>query len=317
MKKYFTLLLTTLMLSSMSYAQYYSTVTSRARHYLNLSVGAGISENMSVTELVSNKVGGTGQFQFTYEMDKKSFFFQFGVGVDYLYTGQGLAEMTDQYERNDKDGEPILYRYVYSDYKEAQHNILVTIPVMFGFHFATYGYVSAGAKVGLPVYGHYKTTTDMFTEGEYLRFVQPISKNVPAYGFYPRGEYSYSGDFDRSGIFVSPVFEIGGRFRIKKKIDCRLGLFAEYALPVGGSNYKANLIDLNQVDINPVSQNQKNLEENIRFNSILMSHFNTTVLNHEGENLLDRASQYLQIGVRATFRFDVTIPPYICVLCYD
>lgn len=322
MKKTILTLICVALMAPVSGQQYYNTVSSRCRHFLNLSVGGGVAVNMAKAPLVNTKIGGDGNFAFTYEIDKKAFFFQIGVGVDYILARQGLDPFTDSYAgRFDKDGFLLnRYSYVYTSYAEQSHSLMATVPILFGFQLTQHMYISFGAKLMMPFMSTYKTDASLYTEGVYDMFIDIISQNVPTYGFYPEADYTYKAPltFGLTDIYVAPTLELGAKLPIKKKIDVRLGVYAEYALPVVSSNAKMDLLDYSMVELNPQLQNQYNLAENIRFNSIAHSRFNQTV---EGEKstayLQNDPSQYLNVGVRATFRFDVTIPPKICLMCSD
>lgn len=322
MKKTIITLVCLAFLAPISGQQYYNTVSSRCRHFLNLSIGGGVAENMAKAELVNTKIGANGNFAFTYEIDKKAFFFQIGVGVDYIMARRGLDPFTDSYTgRFDRDGFLLnRYSYVFTDYAEQSHYLMGSVPVMFGFNLTQYMYISFGAKLMLPFMSTYKTDARLYTEGVYDQFIDVISRNVPNYGFYDEADYQYKAPmtFALSDIYVAPTLELGARIPIAKKIDVRLGVYAEYALPVVSSKAKMDLIDYSMVELNPRLQNQENLAENIRFNPIAYSRFSETV---EGEKraapLQNDPSQYLNVGIRATFRFDVTIPPKICLMCSD
>lgn len=316
------LILSLLAIALTANAQYYNTVSSRCRHFLNLSVGGGIAEDFATSEFVSNKLGADGTFAFSYEIQKKFFFFNFGIGLDYTYTSQGVKHMVDQYERIDRDNEPIIYRYVYNNYKEGQHTLIGTVPIQFGFFLGQYVYLAIGAKASMPVLGFYKTNTEMYTEGEYIRFLQPISQNVPYYGYYPNAEYQYRGTFDPIfSLNVTPTFEVGGVIPLtegrQKPIDLRLGAYVEYAVPIMNKTVSENLIIYDHVDLNPLTQNEADLRANIAFNTIPYSHFNSSVLDMGGMDLMLKKAQLFTVGIRATFRFDVTRPPKICRMCYD
>lgn len=296
-------------------AQYYNSITSLPQSWMTLSLGGGVANNMSTSDFVKTRLGGGGQFEFAYEVSKKSFFFNVGVGLDYRFTSQNLDGMTDQYPRLDRDGAQILYRYVYKNYREDQHNILATVPIQFGYRCTEHFYVALGAKVSLPFHTAYKTATDMFTEGEYVQLIQPISRNVPKYGFYPEEHYSAKGSLGLTSMTVSPTVELGAWLPVAKKIECRLGVFCEYAIPVYNfaSSDKGFLLDYSQVDLNPVTQTQENLADNLRFGSILTSRMNMTVLDNGGKDLLKNAPQYLTAGIRCTILFNVTQPEEICI----
>lgn len=322
MRKTILTLLCAALLAPLSGQQYYNTVSSRCRHFLDLSVGGGVAVNMAKAPLVNTKIGADGNFAFTYELDKKSFFFQIGIGVDYILARRGLDPFTDSYTgRFDKDGFLLnRYSYAYTSYAEQSHYLMGTVPVLFGFQLTQHMYISFGAKLMMPFMSTYKADATMYTEGVYDMFIDVISQNVPAYGFYEEAEYTYKAPltFGLTDIYVAPTLELGAKLPIKKKIDVRVGVYAEYALPISSSNAKMDLVDYSMVQLNPTLQNQYDLAENIRFNPIAHSRFNATV---EGENsaayLQNDPSQYLNVGIRATFRFDVTIPPKICLMCSD
>lgn len=322
MRKTILTLICVAFMAPISGQQYYNTVSSRCRHYLDLSIGGGVAENMAKAPLVNTKLGADGNFAFTYEIDKKSFFFQIGFGVDYLMARRGLDPFTDSYVgRFDKDGALLnRYSYVYTSYAEQSHYLMGSVPVLFGFQLTQHMYISFGAKVLLPFMYTYRTDATLYTEGVYDQFIEVISRNVPTYGFYDEAEYSYKSPmtFGLTDIYVAPTLELGARLPIAKKIDVRLGVYAEYALPVVASKAKMDLMDYSMVELNPARQSQEDLAANIRFNAIAYSNFNATVEGEKGGAILqNNPSQYLNVGIRATFRFDVTIPPKICLMCSD
>ena len=309
-------------LAPVSGQQYYNTVSSRCRHFLDLSIGAGVAENMAKAPLVNTKIGADANFAFTYEIAKKSFFFQIGFGADYIMARRGLDPFTDSYTgRFDKDGFLLnRYSYVYTEYQEQTHYLLGTVPVLFGFQLTQRMYISFGAKVMLPFMYTYKTDARFYTEGVYDQFIDVISRNVPNYGFYDESDYQYKAPmtFGLTDIYVAPTLEIGAKFALAKKVDVRVGVYAEYALPVVASKAKMDILDYSMVEMNPILQNQMDLAENIRFNNIAYGRFNPTVEGEKsGAVLQNDPSQYLNVGIRATFRFDVTIPPKICLMCSD
>ena len=296
---------------------FFSTVVVRAAgtsHFLGVSVGMGTSLSLNGGDAVNVKPGFDGQASFSYEVVNRGFFFNVGVGADYQLTREGLAgTMVDQYGRVDKWGAPIWYRWIYNDYREAQHTLYASLPIQLGYIIKDRVYIGVGAKFTLPLWNQYEVSTRLYTEGEYVNLIAPISRNVPSYGYYAEDDYSSKGTYVGATAYVSPTIEVGAQLPVTRKVSCRIGLFAEYAIPFLGSHEVVPaLVDYSSVDLNVQTQNQDNLRENIRFVSLMNAALNPTFTEHGGESLYKGLSQNLSIGVKATFRFDVTKKSYPC-----
>ena len=128
------------------------------QHYLTLSAGGGMAQNLSAAKIAKANPGADAQVAFSYEIGKRGFFFNFGIGADYLFTRTSIDGFTEQTPRVDKDGRQILYNMVFSDYMEKQHTLLASVPVQFGYRFHRYAYFAVGAKVQMPLITQYDGT---------------------------------------------------------------------------------------------------------------------------------------------------------------
>ena len=271
-----------------------SQYTTNTKHYLTLSAAAGLGVDLSGTKLIRTGVGMDGQAAFSYEVANRGFFFSFGVGADYRLSENKLAgTMVHAFNTADRDGNPIIYRYVYSKYQEIQHTIYASVPIWFGYTIRDKVYFAVGAKASLPLWNTCSVAADMYTEGEYINLIEAISRNVPDYGFYPMTRYTGSTKYTPATVYVSRMVEVGGCIELTPK----------------------EIVDYSQLDGQPYTLSQDNLKANIRFNSIQNGCVNASATAGAGENLFKGWSQYLSFGVRATFRFDVTQTPAIC-RCY-
>lgn len=272
----------------------------KMQHYINISLQGGETNTLTAAAEgydITDKAGAGGGLSVAYELTKGNFFFNVGVGADYQWTGQHLEAFTDEFERIDFEGEALLYHYNYSDFRERQRTLLVSIPVQFGYWVHPYIYLAVGAKIGLPVMATYSNSADMYTDGVYDRFLEPFS-NVPQYGYYSTDRYSYSNN-SMSAVRaalpqVAATIELGGRIPVKmKKHQLRAGVFAEYAFPFG-SLTRGSIADYSAVDTNPYTQSQEQLRQTFVMNSVLDSY------------CLKRLHQNLTVGLKITLQLNVT-----------
>lgn len=282
-----------LALPAVSIVAQYRTHHSGVESGVDLSLGGGIA--MSNTHwpasapTIADLVGNEVRIAVGYELSKDWFVFGFGVGVDYDYTRQRIDSMTDLFDRLDREGDAITYAYRYSDYTDNQQRLLVSIPVYIGAHIGEYVYLLAGAEATLPIIAHHKTQTTLQTTGTYKRFIHTI-ENAPTYGYYAPTEYSKQGDYQDSHCYIAPMAEIGANFRLNKTVSMRVGIYAAYHFPLGVWDRTA-LIDYSRVDINPQTQTEADLRENIMFHAV------PTAANDQ------KRSEYWTIGVKWTCRF--------------
>ena len=284
------------------------------QHFITTSIAGGSGLGMSANQMIRPSAGGDAQFALSYEVLRSGFFFSIGIGADYRLSQFAMkGTMTDQFPSLDRDGMSVLYRYVYSGYREKEHTVYGSVPVWFGYRIKDKVYFSLGAKVSMPLWNTYSVTTDMYTEGEYANLIDAVSRDVPSYGYYPTVAYGYKGSYKSPTLMVSPMAEIGGFFRIVPGISCRIGAYVEYAIPVVGNHNTVDLVDYSAIDANPLTRTRENLQANIRFNSVLNAHMDPASTAYAGENIMKSMSQFISFGIRATFRFNVTRTPSVCM----
>ena len=293
-------------------AQFHKTTDGRVNHFVTFSLAGGEANYFTSSRAsdyapsLKDKLGADGIFMLSYEMRKNWFIFGFGAQADYNYTRQQVGDFTEIFDRKDREDEEVHYAYRFSDYTDEQHVLHVSVPLYVGANIGYLLYVLAGAKVSIPLLSLHKTTTDLSTDGTYVRFIHTI-EDAPSYGYYTVDEYSFSSSFDAPEIKISPFAEFGFRIPVRSRsgrVGMRLGLYAEYGLPLSINN-KHLLVDYSFVDKNPFTQNKEQLRSSIVFNSPL----NTDILSK-------KLSQ-LSVGLRWTVLINVTPPEHICMCDRD
>lgn len=288
------------------------------QHFITTSIAGGSGLGMSCNEMIRPGAGADGQIALSYEVLRSGFFFSFGIGADYRLSRFNMkGDMVDQFPSPDRDGRPVLYRYHYSKYREVEHTLYGSVPVWFGYRIKDKVYFSLGAKVSMPLWNTYSVSTDLYTEGEYPNLIDVVSRDVPSYGYYPEMKYGYKGSYKAPTLMVSPMAEVGGFIRIVPGYSLRLGAYVEYAIPVMGNHYTVDIVDYSSVDTNPQTRNRENLQANIRFNSVLNAHMDPSSTSYAGQDIMKSMSQFISFGIRATFRFNVTRAPSVCMCEFD
>lgn len=287
-------------------AQYHKTTDNRVNHYINFSIGGGetnlFSHFVKDAPKIEDMPGGDGLFGITYEMRKGSLIFGLGAQLDYDYTWHHIDSFANVFDRLDRTHEEIFYEYCYKDYTDRQHNLQLSIPLYFGVNIGHYVYLLAGAKVSLSFLAQHQTETLLATQGTYKRFIHTI-QNAPTYGYYYQDTYSYKSAFEAPSLKVSPILECGARIPVEsrsKRIGMRLGGYIEYGIPLDMNN-KMDMVDYRMVDKSPFTQTQDNLRENIVFNSVVNSSFQS------------KAFSQFTVGIKWTVLFNVTPPDHVCM----
>jgi len=312
-------LLAVLMLQTAG-AVYFPVTRKGVQHYLDLSFSAGALYPVSKSTGITNQVGADGQVALSYEIGKRSFFFGIGVGAQYNLSRCRIDNFTDATLTQDPNLNSCVYRYVYNDFSEMQHTIMLTAPLQIGYYLTNNVYMAIGAKVQLPFYGQYATKTLLYTEGAYPNLMEYVSRNVPSFGYYPEDEYQAKGSVEHklgSEIRVAPGIEIGGVFLLKKRLSCKVAFYADYSIPVVSSDVQYDLVNYSKVSSNPGTRTMDNLQANLAFNPISLSRYNTSVVDWAGQNVLSGAMQNLSAGIRFTLHLNVSPSPKICVCVKD
>ena len=276
-------------------------VASPLSHWLGLSI-TGVEANVFPGGDVRMKLGGGGQAHLLYELRKGNFYFNAGIGADYIITNCSLDHYADAFNRVDFMGEDVIYRYVYTDYKDQQSQFRMVIPVQFGYYIGEWAYVGVGAAFRTsPFLNTFSAHTRMLAEGEYERFVQPI-RNTEKYGYWSEAEYQSTGRLRSATHEMAIEAEVGIRLPMPtKRFQMRAGVYVGYDMPI--QTYKGKeipLVDYSKVDSNPTTQTLANTQANLQLNSLLDS----SVATHD--------THRLRAGIRLTMLFDVTVQKKIC-----
>ena len=272
-------------------------------HWVGMSV-TGVEANLlpNGNDIII-KGGGGGGGHLLYELRTGGWFFNIGLGADYILTNTALATYTDAFGRVDRTGEALTYRYNYSDYAEQQRQVRLMIPLQVGYQFGDYAYVGIGASFRTkPLLNEIRTHTRMYTQGEYERFIEPF-RDAPYYGFWSEDEYSGTGIMRSATNEMAVEAEVGTNIPLNaKKVRMRAGLYFGYDLPLSQFEEReaTALVDYSAVNKSPYSQSQEDLKENIRFNSML-------------DTSLSAEAQRVRVGLRLTVLFDVTPKPRHCM----
>lgn len=284
-----------------AYAQHYYAASRQLQHYIGFSIGGGEANNFLKNPDFDTKIGGAGNAMFHYELWKQNFFFSLGLGADFQHTQMAAEAFMDTRVGMDMENEQLTYQYRFTNYLEKNDALLVAAQVMCGYKVANNIYLALGAKIKAPVWANYSTTTDLQVTGQYDRWAAEFIANRPAYGFYEKDVYASNGKVASMNALVAPTIEIGGVVPVGKKSMLRAGLYADYGFAIGNHPTK-QLIDYSKVNLNPLSQSQADLKQNI----LLRSVFDSNVAG---------AYSNLEIGLRVVFLFDVTVhhEPCHCV----
>lgn len=274
-------------------------------HFITVSLGGGEGNTLSAFSIPESKdlIGADALFGLGYELRAKSFFFGFGAQADFDLTRQRLGDFVEAEWRRDFENDAHLYSYRYSQFTDVQRNLQVGVPLYFGMYFGPYVYGAVGAKFDLSLWGDHTATTLLSTDGTYPRFEEPITGS-PRYGFYPQDTYSYTSEA-KQVMKIGPTLEIGAKIPMytrSRRIGLRVGLYAEYLMPIKMEDTQKmpSLVDYSKVDANPNTLNQKNLKQNIIFNSALASSYQL------------RQAYNLSVGVKVTLLINCTPVQKLC-----
>ena len=291
--------------SLMAAPQYGRTVVT---HWLGLSL-TGVEANMlpASSSGVKPKAGYGGQAHLQYEIHAGKFFFNAGLGFDYIVTNNALASYSDAFDRVDLMGEQLIYRYVYSDFKEQERQLRFILPVQFGYEIGEWMYIGVGAEFrAAPFINNFKSSGRMLAEGEYERFIEPI-RNSEQYGFWPETEFNtlpLRAGADAHEVAVA--LELGARVPMGKKGLARFGVYVGYDIPVEySSKTPTPLFDYSRIDTNPATQSWENTQKYLQINSLL------------GSTLMNITTQRLRVGVRVSLLINVTHTPSRCMCFRD
>ncbi|MCD7972847.1 MAG: OmpA family protein [Candidatus Azobacteroides sp.] len=189
-----------------------TTGQTRQNQELTFSGGAGLS-TLTYTPVLGaqkNKFGGNISIGYNYLFSE-----QMGIGTG-LELSFFNAEMTcnqynDNYTATDIDGDTFDFRSTVTDYKEKQNATYLNIPLM--YHYRTTGknifYANAGAKIGIPLSGKYKTS----------------GATIRNSGYYSEDNYEYTDqEFMGFGTFTNRDTDKGLNYKVVFFLSAEAGL---------------------------------------------------------------------------------------------
>lgn len=290
-------------------AEYRSSMSRTPRHYISLSMGAAEASNMGGEASVRHLIGAGTNLHIGYEMQVSGFSVGIGVEGQYQYLRDTITNFSQSFRRVDRAGTSVQYEYLYSQFHEQDHVLMVALPIYVGYTIKNMVYFTLGAQLALPVWTNLHSTADMYTQGKYDFGIGPANsiqnEDFVSYGYYPVAGYSYQSTY-KEAMRLNAMLEVGAYLPLDKSIKnlrVRLGVYGIYGMRLG--DYPSlDLVDYSAVDINPQTQTQANLRENLAFRPIGSSSINKGWMPN------------LEVGIRATFLIDVTVNHEPCHCLY-
>ena len=290
------------------------------RNFLGFWVAGGYSTMLDDIKDIHNEFGGAAEVGFNYELQKRRFLFNVGVGYTYQNTGINVPDFsysqgTFEDPLYDSQGDALVYNYNVSNRVERVTAHYVPIQLMFGGQFGSF-YFLAGGKFRLSVAAKTKVKADITTTGTYPQFIDDFA-NMYNHAFFNHKPFESKGSTSLNHC-AAVSLEIGWRlgqratsetgFNAPKdgKIRYRIGLFADYGLLNIHRNKQEPLL---QVEEQFMSRYQEN--PNLNLNDLVtMNHsYNTTRFDNSKVN-------NLIVGVKFTMLFQLPSRG-MCIRCDD
>lgn len=343
-------------------AKKHYTYSTRPNHFITMSVAGGYSSFIGTESPVainngislSNLPGAATIGSIGYEMRYRRWILGLNANVDYTLSRHGIAHFTQKFgdyvdnvpttsqQWNAQTGtfttidmgySPLSYIYDYYDYIESQQTMHVSAHLYSGANIGQYCYALLGVRFSLPLMSNCNAGFNLSTIKEYPNTNTPQSQ----YGNQTNISYKIKNPNGSGNVYqylVSPSVEFGARLRIPSnsgRVGMRLGVFAEWGIPLNVSNKMMDLIDYSVIHSQVVAkqylQNPSDpvngwvdvigvevpsaevLQKNLIVNSVL----NTNLINRVGALSLTQ----LSVGIKWTILFNVTAPRHYCVICED
>lgn len=283
-------------------ASYSSSSQQSAQHYISVSLDGGIALGMKVGTALSQQPRAAAGASVNYELRYRSMLFGVGAGCGFSQTLSRMSDFRDTYDRVTRDNDSIRYHYDISSYQEKRTLLDVHLPIYLGATFAEYMYVLAGAAVGVDVFAQYEAQARMLTAADFPHTPGTVVGNIPNYGYglYPESLYATKASMLPASLgarlSVAPTVELGAQIPLAGKLNLRVGVFAAYRMMVSPEKKQEALLDLSGVNLDPYTQSQENLRDNLRLAPLA----HTSLLPSAGlNNILVGIRLTLQIGLRS------------------
>ena len=341
-------------------AKKHYTYSTRPNHFITMSVAGGYSSFIDTKSPIAinndisltNLPGAAAIGSIGYEMRYRRWILGLNANIDYTMSRHGISHFTQQFS-DYVDNEPTIsqiminqtlntinmgyspltFIYDYYDYVEAQKTMHVSAHLYSGANIGQYCYALLGVRFSLPLLSNCNAGFNLSTIKVYPNTNTPQAQ----YGNQSNISYKIKNPNGSGNIYqylLSPSLEFGARLRIPSnsgRVGMRLGVFAEWGIPLNVSNKMMDLIDYSVIHSQVVAkqylQNPSDpvngwvdvigvevpsaevLQKNLIVNSVL----NTNLINRVGALSLTQ----LSVGIKWTILFNVTTPRHYCVICED
>lgn len=295
---YSMLLLTALFCADAAHAQ--------LKHNFGLTVEGAEWTMLTQESELQPSMGGAGGLGFAYELQKKHFIFQTGLGVLYGQSAFRTPNAIDSLPGAvDNDGEVFTYVYDMRNRRDNYTNIAAQIPLLIGGQWNRF-YFLLGAKVTLNVIQNANVTGKLTTYGLYRQYDDFI--NMSEYQFFQDKPVAYQSKVNFNSLDIDGTAEIGFRLGYlpsatgfdvpKTRVQYRLALFADYGIFDLHRPAEKHAMTV------PGLYNSQDMLSGLNMNDYL----STTNAAKQVNSLL--------VGIKFTMLFELPGPRY-CVMCQD
>lgn len=230
------IILLLLLLPIMGQAQYR---VRGSEHALSLSLDGAAALPMLLEATDHARLGATGGLSVNYEYHYRRLFVGVGVGADYVLSRFASDSICRDVHFSgaevDAGLKPSVTHYYYINYREQQQRLYLSLPIEIGMKFAGYMYASVGAtlRMGIPAVSAIRSQAQTYSVSEFTTLQEPIrlDHDEPEYYIYSLHD-SEQRSTSEMRISVAPKVEIGAQLPIGKRVDCRVGAFVQYTLPL-------------------------------------------------------------------------------------
>lgn len=273
--------------------------SSKVSHSLALSIGGGEANNLIYQNDIRPKAGGAGNLMLAYELQKQRFIFGLGAQFQYQFTQDQLKSFIDEFNRVDKNGEPVSYGYVHNNMSTHAHDLRITLPLYIGYADPSGFYALLGAKLSYSLMAKAHSQSDMYTQGMYVWSIEPLRSigvnDLSSLGYYPESRYTNNDSYTEK-LWATASLELGSFIPLAKdisnKVRMRVGVYADYAIRIGKMG-TLNAVDYSKINTDPQTQSLADLKQNLVINHILNS------------NRIGSTCHNLEVGVRLTLLLNV------------
>ena len=261
--------------------------TAQIKHEFSVYGGGGLSTLLykpAAGGTQSNGFGGLAGLGYTLFFND---YFGIGTGAEIaLYNAKmKSATFSSESQAVDFDGDAFLYKTKLDNFEEKQMATSVNIPLMFNLQSGGYHrfYAALGAKIGIPLWADYSSSTGKITTSGYYEFenCEYTNSDFLGFGTYDK-DVDGKGDLNFKLAYLASA-ELGMKWSLGRNTALYTGLYFDYGL--NDIAKRENGIAVYNA-VNP---------QDIGFNSLLTSQYNKS--SGKQENLVDKVSP-LAVGIK-------------------